>query len=106
MRELNHDGSLKNTGALLVEQGFTVGRHVRRRSDKQEGQIVEVLGEKVRLDMDGACRKVAVDSFLQGEWVVFTPKPEPTSWEPAMDFLPSSSPEWMAAVHAVPERRE
>jgi hypothetical protein len=54
MRELNHDGSLKDPAELLHEAGFQVGQHVRRRADSEAGVIVAVESGKVRLVQVGS----------------------------------------------------
>ena len=79
MRELNPDGSLKNQEQILADGGFQSGVAVRRRSDKLECEIKDVIVPMVQLrDLrSGGLLKVNVCEFLGGEWTLFKAKSEP-----------------------------
>ncbi|CAJ1396261.1 unnamed protein product [Effrenium voratum] len=97
MRELNADGSLKEPAVLLQEMGFEAGAHVRRRATKEEGVLDDIKGGMVRVDMGGGIlAKVAIEEFLQGGWVIFSPKAGPVYLHDPTIAPPSSNDEYKA----------
>ena len=81
LRELNSDGSLKDVLTLVFEQGFQIGCHVERKSDKSKGQIVAMAPDMIKLEVAGSpglLASVPTSTFLQGMWTKYTPKPSPT----------------------------
>ena len=79
MRELNPDGSLKKQEQILADGGFQSGVAVRRRSDRLECEIKDVIVPVTQLrDLrSGGLLKVNACEFLSGEWTLFKAKSEP-----------------------------
>ncbi|CAJ1429452.1 unnamed protein product [Effrenium voratum] len=100
MRELQEDGSFKDPASMLSELGFEVGGHVRRKSDRVEGKINEVLhnANKVKIEVDGNMFKVPLASSLSGEWQTFEPKAAAEAV--CFDSMPSKSLGFRAAAKA------
>ncbi|CAE7378869.1 unnamed protein product [Symbiodinium sp. CCMP2592] len=94
MRELNPDGTVKDGLTLLQDAGFTIGSFCRRKSDGQSGQIAGGQAGKVQLkQIDGTLGKVVMDVFLSGDWVTYTPKPEPVLLKDILQYAPSKHPD-------------
>ncbi|CAK9026065.1 Uncharacterized protein SCF082_LOCUS17338 [Durusdinium trenchii] len=61
LRELKEDGTFKDPAKVLAEMGFPVGSHIRRKSDKTEAVITEVVEDNVKVSIDGGFFKVLQD---------------------------------------------
>ena len=92
MRELNEDGSVKDSGCLLNEAGFFIGSWVRRKADMESGNITAVQNGKVSLKQNERMVKVPLDAFLDGQWALFTPKAEPQVLEDVRAYSPNQFP--------------
>ena len=91
-RELNEDGSVKDSACLLNEAGFFVGSWVRRKADMESGNITAVQNGKVSLKQNERMIKVSLDAFLDGQWALFTPKAEPQVLEDVRAYSPNQFP--------------
>ena len=60
LRELKEDGTFKDPAKVLAEMGFPVGSHIRRKSDKTEAVITEVVEDNVKVSIDGGFFKVSI----------------------------------------------
>ena len=89
--ELNSDGSMKTPGAILEGMQMKVGSCVRRRKDKMECEILAIdTGVKLKSLTDGRALRAPIDSFVRGEWQIFTPKAEVHEIEDLQPFGPQS----------------
>ena len=91
-RELNEDGSVKDSACLLNEAGFFNGSWVRRKADMESGNITAVQNGKVSLKQNERMVKVPLDAFLDGQWALFTPKAEPQVLEDVRAYSPNQFP--------------
>ena len=89
--ELNSDGSMKTPRAILEGMQMKVGSCVRRRKDKMECEILAIdTGVKLKSLTDGRALRAPIDSFVRGEWQIFTPKAEVHEIEDLQPFGPQS----------------
>eukprot|EP00439_Symbiodinium_sp_Y106_P022471 s5144_g2.t1 len=89
--ELNPDGSMKTPGAILEGMNIIVGSCVRRRKDKMECEVLAIDNSvKLKSLADGRAMRAQMDSFIRGEWQVFTPKTEVHEIEDIQPFGPQS----------------
>ena len=104
MRELTADGKA-DPAELLKDAGFHVGSFVRRKQDRAEAKIVSIERVLVNLQIqpDGTQGTSSLQSFLDGEWVVFVPREAPAVIENLLPHKPSQHPEWkvMAMITSV-----
>ena len=104
MRELTADGKA-DPAELLKDAGFHVGSFVRRKQDRAESKIVSIERVLVNLQIqpDGTQGTSSLQSFLDGEWVVFVPREAPEVIENLLPHKPSQHPEWkvMAMITSV-----
>ena len=98
MRELNEDGSVKDSACLLNEAGFFVGSWVRRKADAETGCICSAQNGKVSLKQADRVVRVSLDAFLDGQWVIFTPKAEPQVLDDVRIYSPKNSPEYQRNI--------
>ena len=104
IRELTADGKA-DPAELLKDAGFHVGSFVRRKQDMVEAKIVSIERVLVNLQiqLDGTQGTSSLQSFLDGEWVVFVPREAPEVIENLLPHKPSQHPEWkvMAMITSV-----
>ncbi len=98
MRELNEDGSVKDSACLLNEAGFFIGSWVRRKADMECGNITAVQSGKVSLKQNEKMVKVPLDAFLDGQWALFTPKAEPQVLEDVRAYSPNQFPAYSRQI--------
>ena len=53
---------------MLVDAGFGVGMHVKRKIDKVEGVIKGMTATQVNIEVGSSLKAVSADSFLKGDW--------------------------------------
>eukprot|EP00439_Symbiodinium_sp_Y106_P005757 s3129_g1.t1 len=100
--ELNSDGSMKSPGAILEGMNIIVGSCVRRRKDKMECEILAIdTSVKLKSLADGRAMRAHMDSFIRGEWQVFTPKAEVHEIEDLQPFGPLSAHPDFDVAHTV-----
>ena len=85
IRKVGEDGQLEEGVQMLAELGFQVGMHVMRKSDKVKGQIVQMTGNQVTLDVhDGpitGTAQISADGFRKGQWKISKEREKPLEIE-------------------------
>ncbi|CAJ1390475.1 unnamed protein product [Effrenium voratum] len=96
-RAYDSEGELRDQSVLLKEKGLQVGSYVVRKKDKARGQIRSMESSVVVLTIEtesisGVC-KVAVASFLRGDWKIVKKPAESLefSWPVYKDFAGTNS---------------
>ena len=96
--ELGDDGTLKDPSQLLASRGLVVGCHLRRKADKTEGKMASHKNGMIYVELEGGAQaKVELNSMLQGEWVLFTPKAEVELLD-IQPYMPSSNVDYQAGI--------
>lgn len=87
------------TSSRVSDLGFAVGMKVVRKADEQEGTIMEMSADKVRLKLgDGKLYEASSESFVQGRWKQHVAKAEPVLFKDWVKFSPPKSEEFSIAV--------
>ncbi|CAK9015277.1 unnamed protein product [Durusdinium trenchii] len=85
MRSYDTKGKLVDGSQLVLQMGFQVGCHIVRKQDEVLAKIVEFSGDLVKLNVTGGMESgiftVHMQSFLNKEWKVYTPKKEVEFWK-------------------------
>lgn len=86
---------------MLVDAGFGVGMHVKRKSDKVEGVIKGMTATQVTMEVGGSLKAVSADSFLKGDWRSVAEKVSPEPLLGWVEVAPERSHEfWVQALKA------
>ena len=82
---MGEDGQLLEGVQMLAELGFQVGMHVMRKADKVKGQITQMTGNLVTLEVhDGpitGTAQISADGFRKGQWKVSKEREKPLEIE-------------------------
>ena len=85
IRKVGEDGQLLEGVQMLAELGFQVGMHVMRKADKVKGQITQMTGNLVTLEVhDGpitGTAQISADGFRKGQWKVSKEQEKPLEIE-------------------------
>ncbi|CAE7205345.1 unnamed protein product [Symbiodinium sp. CCMP2592] len=97
LRMFDQEGGLV-TSSRVSDLGFAVGMKVVRKADEQQGTIMEMSADKVRLKLsDGKLYEASSESFVQGRWKEYVVKPEPVLCKDWLNFSPPKSEEFIIA---------
>ena len=100
LRPLDSSGRIENS-AMLVDAGFGVGMHVKRKIDKVEGVIKGMTATQVNIEVGGNLKAVSADSFLKGDWRPVAEKVAPEPLLGWVEVTPERSYEfWVQALKA------